>query len=513
MASCQARVVNLSPHGPGPTSQIQTPMTKQPELIDRPAAAGTPSEVFKGSHSRRSRQSSGTHHEPARDIPIFKRTQVLVVGGGPSGTAAAIAAGRLGADVTLVERYNHLGGLSTGGLVLWIDRMTDWEGKLVIQGIGKDLLDRLPAEGIAGPNPALWGSRDTDTAAYWSYRTSAFHGVVTWSPTIDPEWLKWRSLELVKEAHVDLLLHAWAVAPIMDGPKMTGAIFESKQGRMAIMADVVIDASGDGDLFSMAGAAYEADINEDDIHHCMNVSWLFGGVDMEAWIRFRSEQPQAFAEFMLKGREALGFFDRPFVSWRKDVGLFMGPRMAGYSCLSVDDLTSVEVESRRLMIGHLEFYRQHAPGFKGAYLMLSGPQMGSRHSRRLLGADRVTRAQWSTNTVLDSEIGVSPSLSPKFPNISVPYGSLVPEKVDGLLVAGKHISCDMHSHSFLREIPQCWMTGHAAGAAAALAAQQGKAPRQLDVRQLQTALREQGAYVREASGGQVEAQPAGEAAA
>jgi hypothetical protein len=480
-------------------TQERSPSSSPPALtaFDRPAAAGTPSLVFSGGAARKSREDLGTHHEAAREVPIFKRTQVLVIGGGPAGTAAAIAAGRLGADVTLVERYNHLGGLSTGGLVLWIDRMTDWAGKLVIQGIGKELLGSLPAEGIAGPPPSKWGSTDKELAAYWALRTSAFHGIVTWSPTIDPEWLKWKSLELVTGAKVDLLLHAWAAAPIMDGNKVTGAILESKQGRVAITADVVIDTSGDGDMFAMAGAAYDADINQNDIHHCMNVSWLFGGVEMEQWIEFRSRHPDQFAKFMERGREAVGFFDRPFVSWRKDVALFMGPRMAGYSCLSIDDLTTVEIESRRLMVAHMEFYRAHAPGFAGAFLALSGPQMGSRHSRRLHGVESVTRSQWETGGVLATEIGVSPSLSPKFPNISVPYGSLVPDTVDGLLAAGKHLSCDMHSHSFLREIPQCWMTGHAAGAAAALAVQAGVQPRHVDIAALQGTLLKQGAYLRQ----------------
>ncbi len=481
-------------------------MTDQPEdtappSIDRPSAGGTPSLVFKGAQRQhKKRFGLGVHHEPARDVPVFKKTQVLVVGGGPAGTAAAIAAGRLGADVTLVERYNHLGGLSTGGLVLWIDRMTDWTGQPVIRGIGEDLLAALPRDGIIGAPPRLWGSRDAEHNRFWGLRTSAFRGVVTWSPTIDPEWMKWRSLELVRAAGVDLLLHAWAAAPIMDGNRLRGAIFESKQGRIAIHADVVIDTTGDGDLFAAAGAAYEANINEADIHHCINVSWLFGGVDMREWIDFRSSDPEGFSAFMQRGREAIGSFDRPFVSWRNDVGLFMGPRMSGFSCLDIDDLTAVEFESRQLMVKHLEFYKAHAPGFRDAFLMLSGPQIGARHSRRLSGREQVSRSNWMSGQPLPTEIGVSPSLGAQIPNISVPYGALVPRQIEGLLVAGKHISCDVHSNSFMREIPQCWMTGHAAGAAAALSAQGATAPHALDVRTLQHSLLKQGAYLRQQEG-------------
>ena len=149
-------------------------------------------------------------HEPARAIPVFRDCDVLVVGGGPSGTAAAVAAARTGADVVLLERYNHLGGLSTGGLVIWIDRMTDWTGEQVIRGIADDLLDRLPKDAVAGPPRGLWGSADAATAAYWHERTAAYHGIVTWSPTIDPERLKLASQELVLESGVQLVLHAWA---------------------------------------------------------------------------------------------------------------------------------------------------------------------------------------------------------------------------------------------------------------------------------------------------------------
>ena len=166
--------------------------------------------------SRRPRPAE-TVHEPAREVPVFAETDVLVVGGGPAGVAAAVAAARLGADVTLVERYNHLGGLSTGGLVIWIDRMTDWTGRHVIRGVGEELMDRLPRGAVFGPPRDAWGSRDEATAAYWTQRTAAFHGVVTWSPTIDPEWLKTACMDMVLEHRVRLVLHAWAVAPVADG--------------------------------------------------------------------------------------------------------------------------------------------------------------------------------------------------------------------------------------------------------------------------------------------------------
>ena len=177
---------------------------------------------------------------------------------------------------------------------------------------------------------------------------------------------------------------------------------------------------------------------------------------------------------MALGRQKLKFFEKPFVSWRNDVALFMGPRLSGYSAVDVEDLTAVELRSRQLAAGHLEVYRAAAPGFANAFLMLGAPQIGVRHSRRLNGVRKVTRQQWDTGQVWDDEIGVSTSLSPKFPNISVPYGALVPAELDNILGAGRHVACDASSHTFLREIPQCWLTGQAAGIAAALAASAGK---------------------------------------
>jgi hypothetical protein len=452
-------------------------------------------ELFQGRGREQRARPAKTIVEPEREVPVLAETDILVVGGGPAGTAAAIAAARLGADVLLVERYNHLGGLSTGGLVIWIDRMTDWSGRHIIRGLAEEFVDRLPKDAVAGPPRAEWGSRDAVTAGYWAQRTAAYHGIVTWSPTIDPEALKTLSMQMANEATVQLLFHAWAAAPIVDGNTVKGAIFESKEGRHAVLAKIVVDTTGDADLIARSGASCESDIDAGDIHHCMNTAFLFGGVDMERWLAFRYGQPDAFAAFMTLGRERVKFFEKPFVSWRNDVALFMGPRLAGYSAVNVEDLTAVELRSRELAVGHLDVYREAAPGFSAAFLMLGAPQIGVRHSRRLVGLRKVTRQQWDSGHVFDDEIGVSPSLSPKTPNISVPYGALVPEGLDGILGAGRHIACDPSSHTFLREIPQCWLTGQAAGVAAALAAGSSTSPRHVPVRAIQRELLRQGAYL------------------
>lgn len=457
------------------------------------------SDVFEErSHTFPKRNGKGTWREAAREVPVYHECDVLVVGGGPSGTAAALAAARTGADVVLLERYNHLGGLSTGGVVIWIDRMTDWDGNLVIRGFAEEILARLPKEAVAGPGENLWGTKDEELAKYWRLRTSAFHNIVTWAPTIDPERLKLASQEILIEAGVRIVFHSWMAETMVENGAVTGVVFESKGGRQALRAKVTVDCTGDGDVFSRASDEFETDIEEGDVHHSANTGFMLAGVDMEKWLDFRLNQPDEFAKLNQKGRDELGFFQAPYVSWRNDVALFLGPRQSGLSALDVDDMTELEIRSHRFMETHCEFFRNNAPGFEEAWMMLSAPQLGVRHTRRLKGMGRIERGDWSGGEIRTDEVGVSPSPSPKFPVISVPYGALVPARLDGLVAAGRHISCDPNSHGFMREIPQCWLTGHAAGAAAGVAANRGVQPRAAEITEIQDTLRTQGAYVREA---------------
>jgi hypothetical protein len=441
-----------------------------------------------------------TVHEPARETPVHEETDVLVVGGGPAGCAAAVAAARLGAKVTLVERYNHLGGLSTGGLVIWIDRMSDWSGKQIITGFASEILDRLPEGAVAGAPPEQWGSTDPEQVAHWRERLSAFRDVVTWSPMIDPEWLKYESVELAQDAGVRLPLHSWVVDVLVDGRELRGAIFESKQGRRAILAKVIVDASGDLDVCAAAGVPYESDVEGKgaNVQHCVNTPWTWGGIDFKRWVAFKRGDPEAHRRLMKRGHEELGYLETPHAGWNDDVALFMGPRLTGYSGVNVDDLTAVEIESRRRMVAHLQFFRAYAPGFEHAWLMLSAPQLGVRHTRRLIGTHKMVMDEWRAAVRHDDEIGVSPSPSSKFANVSVPFGCIVPAALDNVLVGGRHVATDPQTQAFMREIPQCWLTGQAAGVAAAMSAATGAAPKALDVPELQHELRGQDVYLQPA---------------
>ena len=216
--------------------------------------------------SAKSTQISGkTIREAARETKVCRTADVVVVGGGPGGIGAALAAARSGADTVLIERYEHLGGMGTGGLVTIIPAMTDSNGKQVIAGITQEWIKRLDARGAADyPKKEHWGSTDKKLVDYYKNR-SPFYATgnrVGYSAHIDAEISKCLFQDMMKEANVKTYLHSWGTEPIMEGNKAKGVIFESKSGRQAVLAKVVIDSTGDGDLLPYAGAAFEAQIDK-----------------------------------------------------------------------------------------------------------------------------------------------------------------------------------------------------------------------------------------------------------
>ncbi|HEX2185643.1 MAG TPA: FAD-dependent oxidoreductase, partial [Chloroflexota bacterium] len=432
--------------------------------------------------------------EPARRIPVYGHCDVLVAGGGPAGLGAAVAAAREGADVVLLERYGHLGGLSTGGLVFWIDRMTDWQGRLVVGGIGRELLDRCGRDAVLGPPPELWGAQEKEAVAYWHIRASAHRGVVTWAPTVDPELLKCVANDLVREAGVRVLFHCWAVAAVAEDGQLRGVVCESKEGRFALLAKVTVDCTGDGDIFAAAGAEFESDVEEATIHARVNTSFRFGNVDLARYLDFRLHQPQEHATLMRQA-VAAGVELRVHATPYDSVALFMTPKLSGYSAIKVADLTAVEFRSRDAMRAGLAWFRAHVPGFEWAWILDTASQIGVRHSRRLVGVERVTLSRWKAGGRSPDSIGLCPGLTPEFPTLEIPYGCLVPRRLEGLLAAGRNLSCDPQAHNPLREVPECWVMGQGAGVAAALAVRQAVPPRRVPVPALQAALRQQGAIV------------------
>ncbi len=436
----------------------------------------------------------GSIEEPARSTPVYARCDVLVIGGGPAGTAASVAAARLGADVMLIERYNHLGGLSTGGLVSWIDRMTDWDGALIVAGVGAELIDRCGPDATIGPAPEIWGSTDSVEAAYWRVRTAALRDTVHWSPTLDPEVLKLVTNDIVRDAGVRTLMHSWVVSTIVRDGAAADVIVESKQGRFALLAPVVVDCTGDGDIFAQAGATFDDDFDGESAHARLTTAFRFGNVDMRRYLDFRMLRHDEFNEVMQRAsREGIALLAHatPYDS----VALFLTPKMSGYSPLDVADLTEVEFVSRDVARRGLTFFREHVPGFERAWILDTASQIGTRHARRLVGVERITIDHWRNDGSCPDSIGLCPGPTPSFPTLEIPYRSLVPARIDGLLAAGRNLSADTKSHAALREIPECWAMGEAAGVAAVHAVDQGVAVRNVNVAALQAQLVKQGALV------------------
>ncbi|MFZ5828888.1 MAG: FAD-dependent oxidoreductase [Planctomycetota bacterium] len=387
--------------------------------------------------------------QPARELPVLHTTDVLVVGGGPAGVAAAVAARRTGAEVTIVERYGHFGGLWTGGLVLLITGHILKDGKQVCQGIGEEMMQRL----------------DKMEGAIINRRKGV-------DPTVDAEAVKYLMVEMIEEAGVNTFLHCWGVDAVMDGQAVAGAVFESKSGRQAILAKQVIDASGDGDLFAAAGAEFE--------HRTHNVGLVsrVGNID-----RIALEKSKGTSKPRHLGKPT----PAPGVNW---VNLH-GPEVDG---LDVATLTQMEMNHRKFIWRNLQKTRG-LPGYEKLYLVETAPQLGVRITRVLNGLKTIRRSDLMAGARFNDVVGVGGASGGDHPEWQIPYGALVPVKVDNVLAAGRCVSAELRMADLVRLIPNCFVTGHAAGVAAAVAVQDACRPRDVDVAKVQNILRQQDAYL------------------
>ncbi len=387
--------------------------------------------------------------QPARELPVLRTTDVLVVGGGPAGVCAAIAARRAGAQVTIVERYGHFGGLWTGGLVLLVIGHIVKGGQQVCQGIGEEMMRRL--DGMEGAIV----DRRPGTA-----------------PTVDAEAVKYLMVEMVEEAGVDVLLHCWGVDAVVQGNQVQGAVFESKSGRQAILARVVVDATGDGDLFASAGAAYE--------RRSHNVGLVSRIGNLDRVDRARSAGAP-------EPRHLGNVTPVPGVRWVN----MHGPEVDG---LDVEVLTRLELNHRKFIWNNVQKTRR-TPGYEPVYLVETAPQLGVRITRVLRGLHTITLDDLKNGTRYPDVIGVGGASSAEHGPWQIPYGALVPERIDNLLAAGRCISAEIRMADLVRLIPNCLVTGHAAGVAACVAVQDGCLPREVDVARVQRILRDQEAYL------------------
>jgi len=438
--------------------------------------------------------------EEARAIRVVDEADVLVVGGGPAGIGAAVAAARSGASTILVERYGHLGGMATGGLVILLPHLSDGGPRQDILGLSQEWIDRLDRVGGAmHPDRSEIGSTDAASIEKWRhYFSCVVNDRVRQSVYVDPELLKCVLNDMVEEAGIRLYLHSWGCRAIAAEGQVRGVLFESKQGRQAILGKVVIDATGDGDVMATAGAAFDGGLDQESRSAMVAVVFRLGQVDFARFCAWRDANPKAWLAVQERIYALGNFRLAPFPTTRNDV-MWVNNWVPGRSCMDVRDLTWTEVNVRKAMRGTQRILRAEVPGFSDCFILDTASQLGTRGSRRLCGEHVLTLKEVSEARAFDDVIAVFPSLQPSGRNgIQIPYRTLVPREIEGLLVAGRCFSSDAPANNLTNLIPHCIATGQAAGTAAALALEAGVGVRRIDVRRLQLSLKRQGVPLPEA---------------
>ena len=435
--------------------------------------------------------------EPNKTVPVVRECDVVVVGGGPGGIGAAVSAARNGADTVLIERYGHLGGMGTGGLVTIIPCLSDFSGTMQIGGINQEWIERLTVrEAEMHPPEEIWGATDKRLISYWNDRSffTVREGRIVYSSIIDAEISKCVLNDMVSEARVKTYLHSWGTMPLMDGNRAAGVIFESKSGRQAIAAKVVIDSTGDGDLLPFAGAAFDVDIDPNLRIANLSLCYWIDNVQFMKVDDFRKTNPQCWAELMqdLLKKGGHPFFMRSNLKGQENV-VWVHPRYANSSQTDVEELTRVEFLGREKMLLTHEFFKKHIPGFENSFIVLSSPQLGTRGARRVHGDYTVTSRDLRSNEPFEDTIATFPDLdrgdaSLAHPNTFIPYRSLLPKGVENMLVACRAFSSDQEVNNFFNLIPHCVAFGEAAGTAAALSVSQGVSVRNVDFPSLRTRL-------------------------
>jgi 2-polyprenyl-6-methoxyphenol hydroxylase-like FAD-dependent oxidoreductase len=452
--------------------------------------------------------------EPARKIKVWREADVVVVGGGPGGVASAISAARNGAKTVLIERYGHLGGMATGGLINIIPNLADITGKQHIYGITQEMLNRLDKRGGTS-YPALKerGTADKGVVDFyhdanmgWFYLRKDLNGQsrVIYSAVVDPEILKDEFNDMVLEAGAELLLHSWGTRAITEGNTVKGVIFESKSGTQAVLGKVIIDSTGDGDIFVSAGAAFDNECDNKRRTAWLAFVWWVTNVNLKKYDHFKASQPEKFKELMQELAKLggyPGFFKGILKNMPNTVWYHcMQPQPERTDAMDVEQLSSIDIKARKRALITYDFMKKYMPGFEESFIMLSAPQLGTQGGRRIIGEYVLTENDMESDEVFEDTVAVLANndygeISNRHPALCIPYRCLVPKTMNGLLVACRAFSSNDVINETFNIIPHCLAYGQAAGTAAALAVKAGVQPRKVDYKTLTDTLRRQGVNI------------------
>ena len=449
--------------------------------------------------------------EERREVQVIREADVIVVGGGPGGIAAAVSAARGGAKTILLERYGHLGGMATGGLVNIIPNLGNIYGEHLIGGFCQEVIDRLAARGGACfPEKKDWGKGEAQVVdKYLKANMMHFYirknregkYIVLYTAVVDPEIAKDEMNAMVLESGAELLLHTWVTEPIMDGDTVKGVMIESKSGRQALLGKVVIDCSGDGDLLPKTGTeTIDYMIPGSRIAQFGWVYWICN-VDLKKYGDFKDSEPEKYKEVCDEiGKDGGSpFFSTGLLDHQEGV-VWIHRLLGSLHQTDIEEMTYIDTTTRKQSVRNWEVLKKHMPGFEKSFIMLSSPQLGTSGGRRIVGEYYLTAKDMDTDVPFDDTIAIFADndrgeLSLQHPRTYIPYRSLIPKETKGLLVACRAFSSDHDFQEFFNLIPHCMCFGQAAGSAAAIAVKDGVDVRDVSFEKLRGELLKYGAIL------------------
>ena len=441
--------------------------------------------------------------ENARDIEVYDQCDVLVVGSGCAGHSAAIAAARAGCrNIVLMERYGYSGGDVTGGYVIMVPNLS-WYNKSFVRGLQEEWFTRLqPIPGaVRGPALKDIGSRDPVLIDAWSsihdcVSRGGFEGAkpscLVRAVYYEPNQLKIEMDKMLLE-HQDairVMYHSWGARPIMKENTIQGVAFESKEGRKAVLAKVVIDATGDGDIFRQTGAPYSSLADGECRSSTTALVWRIAGIDWDQFEAWKRRSPEALNALRAQLSAIAGFRCMPLPTNQNDM-CWINNWHPERDCSNLKDATETEMETRDTMRNALEYLRKACPvAFRNAFLYDIAPQLGTRCSYRLDGEYVITPNDFAFPQEHEDVIAWHSTISFINDNcpIEIPYRAILPKKTENLLCPGRHISADEIGIDYVNLIPQCVGTGQAAGVAAAVAIADGTTAHKVNIKKVQDIL-------------------------